>query len=201
MSEIDESRVRPMAVRLKKLYYQFKGGSTKKMQARSDNMEMWDRTARVVMELDANPEDYIAAAFKYSTHSTGPFPSSLHGPTTQQKYLQHASIPAQTPSPGEEQKPEKPMLPSQRELRALVDAVRASMWNNNGHEDLTEDNVDIICCSFYGFNPLACMILAGTRIERVRDMYLEAAMSYVDSRPDIRRAVIEADMNPGFPIQ
>jgi len=199
MSEIDESRVRPLATKLKKLYYQFKGVNSRRHQSRSDDMATWERVSRSVMELEANPEDYIAAAFKYCTNSTGPFPNSLHGPTARKWYKQWCSIGVSKSRPTD--LVDKPVpLPSQRELRQLVDVVRASMWNVNKHEELDQANIDLICSPHYGFNPLACMIVAGVAEDRVRELYVEDAMKFVDSRPDIRRAILELKIDPGFSI-
>lgn len=65
-------------------------GKKYKPQARHNDQVIWDRAAAICIELSADPEDFVAAAFEYTSHFPGgALPTHLSGPKMKDMYTRY----------------------------------------------------------------------------------------------------------------
>lgn len=181
----DAVRLRAEAGVLRKLYYDKRKvlGRGGKVQPRSDNMKDWERAALLVRELGADPADFIDAAFHYCALSTGPFANGLGGKQAASWYRQWASLkatPDMTASGNDS--------PSLKDLRQRIDYTRAILIHRHKTMDISEEVIQSILDTTLQLDPLSCVILGG-HDPRVRDMYLEEALSVVTENFGLRKVL------------
>lgn len=58
--------------------------------ARYDSDELWLKAAEVCLKVNADPENFVAAAFRYNRVFGGPFPQQLSGKAAESWYGQYA---------------------------------------------------------------------------------------------------------------
>lgn len=157
---------------LKRLYMEKKKARGCKVQPRSNNSGDWERAALLVRELNAEPEDFIDAAFHYCTLSTGPFANGLGGRQAAEWWRQWAALKG---VPRTEKVDGETFSPAMRALRQRVDYTRAILLNRHNSPFFNEVTAVSVLDRSLRLDPLACMLLGG-HDKRVKDMYLQDAL-------------------------
>jgi hypothetical protein len=67
-----------------------KKGKPYKPHPKFSDKDLWVDIAKVCKQLEANPEDFLDAAFKYNAVPNGPFPNQLKGDAIKRWYNEHA---------------------------------------------------------------------------------------------------------------
>ena len=67
-----------------------KKGRPYKPHPKFTNKDLWVEVARICKRLEADPEDFLDAAFNYNSVPNGPFPNQLKGEAIERWYKEHA---------------------------------------------------------------------------------------------------------------
>lgn len=195
MSEEFDADLAALARELKRIFCEQKAAKMRrasyKPDTRNNGVELWMKVATLCRDLGARPEDFITAAFSHCTFPEGPFTTTLTGKSMRywyELYLSEISVPTDMFSDAN--------TPSEFEIKNRVSTLRNQIRHKLGSCDPADEKVlDELRSPIFGYDALACVLMAGDDEEVVR-VHGPEAEDLLNKRPDIVRTLQEM----GFPV-
>lgn len=180
-----------LAKRLRELYSEEKQKRTGKKYTpckRYDYMDAWIRTAKVVQKLNAKPEDYIEAQFRFSRSAV--FANTLHGPTAVKRYEKLKAI---TQS---DQSELVGVSPGHMEIiNRIADLVSALVYAVESTNIKNPDVKKFVLDPMSDVDPVAAYLLFSTEDEDVKNSFRDKVKSKLKESPYLHRAIEELGYN------
>jgi hypothetical protein len=174
-----------LADRLKSSFFRRKSAKTGKPYKPHINFskkEVWLKAAGNCKELKADAEDFLDAAFRYSTVANGPFPNQLGGDAMKSWYAEHAKT---------LKKEDGTLLIDVRVDLEIKTAVKACFLRQERNK---EDPIKILNSSIMDIPPYVRIILLNNSLESMVK-YGEAVHKYMLVSPGLRDAVEKKGLN------
>lgn len=193
----EEVQLRNYASRLKTIFMMRKADVENRPYRpykKFDDINVWLRVAKVVLELKADPEDYIDAQFKLSKSVV--FANSLHGPSAKNKYKQYAAMCLRTSGT-------QAIMAENTSLKAVeLGELIADMWHDLdlscGTHDMTNKNViKHITDKKLRYDPFAVLLVCP--IDEYKRLYGDEARDILTEHPYLRTAA--ENLNLGMSIK
>lgn len=189
---MDENTIKNAASILRKLFRVRKEEHDNKPYTphkRFDDAACWEKVAKVVLRLKADPEDYIEAQFRFCKSVV--FANTLHGPIAQKRWRQYLAV------KGSDKKSSPPIPSDPAPWQADLAGKIADFWHDLdylcGSHDLTRKDVcDTVLSMRLRFDPLVVMLLCPS--EEFKKVFGEEAKLCLEENPHLRQAAQELDL-------
>ena len=191
--EFTEEEIARMAKQLKIIFAARKEEKDKrpyKPHKRFDTKSCWWDTAKVVLQLDADPLDYIEAQFKFAKSTV--FANTLHTEKAKARYRKLLAV--RQHQRGEEISFKSNPVPREAELQELIADELHLLTFRYGSSDLTDPIVRSKVLSMHiSHDPLIMMLLNPT--PGFQEVFGEAAKERLEEYPHLRLAAAELGFN------
>ena len=163
---------------------------------RHDTMTMWEKAAEICMQLNANAEDFVNAAFEQSELKEGPYPRMLHSVKASQWYKAYMAVRPKVRNPDIPK--EKGIIEDVPEVGAADQATfeadvimtmqkiaRVSGQPMRGR-DMTPEQLDVLKDAFVPI-PFYIRVLMGYPCEEIMEKWGQEGIDFLIKRPNFKR--------------
>ena len=212
----DERTITAVASRIKEAFSRLKskklGGRKYRPNERHNKPEFWRLAAKQCIALEADPEDYVAAAFEQCKMREGPFTNNMFGAAAKKWYLRFRAcrpeVTAQTnyvdpvaqlataPQPTEWDK----MTPAEQDLQLDFETAESVFWHATGGSEggnISSDTPEAreACRSWFGPIGAHVRVLIGFGDPVVLKRHGEAALAFYETKPNYLAAAVKRGYN------
>lgn len=174
-----------LADRLKDSFFRRKSvkrGKPYKPHSNFSKKDVWLKVAGNCKELEADAEDFLDAAFRYSSVENGPFPNQLGGEAMKSWYAEHAKT---------LEKEDGTLLIDVRVDLEIKAAVKACFLRQERNK---EDPVKILNSSIMSIPPYVRIILLNNSLESMVK-YGQEVHEYIQVSPGLKDAIEKKGLN------
>ena len=203
---MNQDRVDAVAREIRRYYLERKNSiynNKFKLSPKHSEFVHWQRAAVVCMELNAVPEVFVDAAFKYCNITTGPFPNAMYGQCARKWYAAymagrkdlvqaHETAKCLGLDPSSDPNSDMHVVT----LRNDIDFVKRSLYRLKGNDRI--DNTAMLYIeSLMVSYPPHVRVLFGFKNEKIKNFFGKEAYQYYMQNP----GMFYAAETLGFPIK